>query len=105
MSNQSRRIQKLTQERERLLAQLNTPDHRFILSEAQSWRPEWVRKSAGAVLCGARRHRDGNPCEARVEPGKRRCRFHGGRSTGPRTEAGKARSLANLRKGARGPGG
>ena len=50
------------------------------------------------VPCGGRRHRDGKPCEALSEPGKRRCRFHGGRSTGPRTEAGKARSLANLRQ-------
>jgi len=37
------------------------------------------------VQCGARRHRDGQPCEAKSEPGKKRCRFHGGRSTGPRT--------------------
>src|SRR3546814_10251055 len=47
--------------------------------------------------CGATRHRDGQPCQAPCEPGKQRCRFHGGRSTGPRTEAGKARALANLR--------
>lgn len=50
------------------------------------------------VTCGAKRHRDGQPCQAKSEPGKRRCRFHGGRSTGPRTEAGKARALANLRQ-------
>ncbi|MGH8031308.1 MAG: HGGxSTG domain-containing protein [Luteimonas sp.] len=49
--------------------------------------------------CGAKRHRDGQPCEARPEPGKRRCRFHGGRSTGPRTGEGKARAMANLRRG------
>jgi len=50
------------------------------------------------VQCGARRHRDGQPCQAKSEPGKRRCRFHGGRSTGPRTAEGLARSLANLRQ-------
>ena len=50
------------------------------------------------VVCGAKRHRDGQPCQALSEPGKLRCRFHGGRSTGPRTEAGKARALANLRR-------
>lgn len=50
------------------------------------------------VQCGARRHRDGEPCQAKSEPGKRRCRFHGGRSTGPRTQAGRERSLANLRQ-------
>lgn len=51
------------------------------------------------VQCGARRHRDGQPCEAMSELGKRRCRFHGGRSTGPRTSEGRARALANLKRG------
>lgn len=53
------------------------------------------------VVCGAKRHRDGQPCEARSEPGKPRCRFHGGRSTGPRTLAGRQRALANLRQNRR----
>lgn len=51
------------------------------------------------VPCGAKRHRDGLPCRAASEPGKRRCRFHGGKSTGPRTPEGKARALANLKRG------
>lgn len=55
-------------------------------------------KQVARVRCGAKRHRDGQSCKALSEPGKRRCRFHGGRSTGPRTEEGKARSLANLRQ-------
>jgi hypothetical protein len=55
-------------------------------------------KQGQPAICGARRHRDGQPCQARSEPGKRRCRFHGGRSTGPRTVDGKARALANLRQ-------
>lgn len=50
------------------------------------------------VICGARRRRDGQPCEALSVPGKRRCRWHGGCSTGPRTADGRARSLANLRQ-------
>jgi hypothetical protein len=55
--------------------------------------------SAGErVPCGARRHRDGQPCQAKSEPGKRRCRFHGGRSTGPRTDEGRAKALANLKQ-------
>lgn len=58
-------------------------------------------KPGQRVTCGATRHRDGKPCQAKSEPGKRRCRFHGGRSTGPRTEAGKARSLANLKQNRR----
>ena len=40
--------------------------------------------------CGAR-NRQGEPCAVRVEPGKARCRFHGGLSTGPRTIEGRAR--------------
>lgn len=56
------------------------------------------RSHQRANKCGATRHRDGQPCQAKPEPGKRRCRFHGGRSTGPKTEAGKAKALANLRQ-------
>ncbi len=66
--------------------------------------PQWFLALAGKpakprrVPCGAQRHRDGQPCQALSEPGKRRCRFHGGRSTGPKADAGKARALANLRQ-------
>ena len=59
-------------------------------------RPRAFRENR--AQCGAKRHRDGMPCQALSEPGKRRCRFHGGRSTGPRTSEGKARALANLRQ-------
>jgi len=38
-----------------------------------------------------RANRQGKPCAVKVEPGKRRCRFHGGLSTGPKTAAGRAR--------------
>lgn len=58
-----------------------------------------AREAAKRVVCGARRHRDGQPCRAKSEPGKRRCKWHGGCSTGPRTAEGKARALANLRTG------
>ncbi len=66
-----------------------------------SWAEEWiakhkVRQTRKRVICGARRHRDGQPCQAKSEPGKRRCKWHGGRSTGPRTPDGKKRALANL---------
>ena len=40
--------------------------------------------------CSART-RSGGECQNRPLPGKRRCRFHGGLSTGPRTVEGKAR--------------
>jgi hypothetical protein len=48
------------------------------------------------VPCGARRRRDGQPCEALSVPGKQRCKWHGGMSTGPRTAEGKARVAAHL---------
>jgi len=49
------------------------------------------------LRCGART-RKGAPCLVRVEAGKRRCRFHGGLSTGPRTPEGKARIAAAQRR-------
>jgi hypothetical protein len=49
--------------------------------------------------CGARvRHRHGF-CRMWPVPGKERCRFHGGLSTGALTDEGKARSLAAMRAG------
>ena len=50
------------------------------------------------VICGAKRRRDGQPCQGLSLPGKLRCKWHGGASTGPRTDEGRARSLANLRQ-------
>jgi hypothetical protein len=40
-------------------------------------------------LCGAAT-RAGGICQVRAEPGNARCRFHGGLSTGPKTETGRA---------------
>jgi hypothetical protein len=40
--------------------------------------------------CGART-RQGASCKAKVVPGKRRCRLHGGLSSGPRTALGRER--------------
>lgn len=57
-----------------------------------------MRTKNGRLCCGARRKRDGEPCEGGVVPGRTRCRFHGGMSTGPRTPEGKARSFDNLRQ-------
>jgi hypothetical protein len=50
------------------------------------------------VICGAKRRRDGEPCQGLSVPGKRRCRWHGGASTGPRTDEGRARSMDNLQQ-------
>lgn len=40
--------------------------------------------------CGAKNRR-GQPCAMTPEPDKKRCKFHGGRSTGPRTPEGRTR--------------
>ncbi len=65
------------------------------------WLAAYVRKHGrlpanARVKCGGRRRRDGQPCEAPSVPGKRRCRWHGGMSTGPNTPQGKARCALNL---------
>jgi hypothetical protein len=46
--------------------------------------------------CYAKSKRTGNQCGAPAERGKNVCRFHGARSTGAKTEAGKARIAAAL---------
>ena len=40
--------------------------------------------------CGAKA-RSGGACKKKVIPGKTKCRYHGGLSTGPKTEAGKSK--------------
>jgi hypothetical protein len=50
-------------------------------------------------LCGAKT-RSGRPCAKYRMSGKRRCRLHGGLSTGPKTAEGKARiAAAQLKHG------
>lgn len=63
-------------------------------------KPAWLiaRESRLRVLCGARRRRDEKPCQALSVPGKKRCKWHGGKSTGPRTTKGKMIALANLKQ-------
>jgi hypothetical protein len=55
------------------------------------------RIAYGRVICGAMT-RKGTPCRAKSEPGRRRCKFHGGCSTGPRTAEGRARISEAQRK-------
>ena len=43
--------------------------------------------------CGAKT-RPGHLCRNKAIPGKRRCKYHGGLSTGPKTPAGRARIAA-----------
>lgn len=43
-------------------------------------------------------NRDGTQCKARAYKDKNVCTMHGGLSTGPKTEAGKKKALANLKQ-------
>ena len=52
------------------------------------------RKKVGALICAART-RQGTPCECKPLANGR-CKFHGGLSTGPKSEAGKAKVRENL---------
>jgi transcriptional regulator with XRE-family HTH domain len=53
-------------------------------------RKENERRAKVRVICGAKT-RTGHSCGQKSEPGKRRCKWHGGKSTGPKTPEGKAR--------------
>ena len=51
---------------------------------------EAARLAKRRIICGART-RKGGACLNKSEAGKQRCKFHGGKSTGPKTAEGKAR--------------
>jgi hypothetical protein len=52
---------------------------------------EFVLEASGIARANhGAKTRAGRPCRMRVEFGKARCRLHGGLSTGPKTEAGRA---------------
>lgn len=57
------------------------------------------RARTGAI-CGAK-NRQGKACQCKLLLASGRCKFHGGMSTGPKTAAGMARTLAALRAGYR----
>ncbi len=54
-----------------------------------------LQAARAAPRCGACCKRTGLACRSAAMPNGR-CRIHGGRSTGPRTVAGKANSLAAI---------
>ena len=72
--------------------------------ESEIFMKQMQRVLAGCerrnTYCGAKtRPKTGepHPCGLQPEPGKKRCKFHGGRSTGPRTSEGRARIVAAQR--------
>lgn len=82
------------------------PPTREMASELrrEAWktnRPPAERREK--VRCGARTRgaRGGRPCQAQGIGAGGRCKFHGGMSTGPTSEEGRARALANLRQNAK----
>ncbi|MBL4874387.1 MAG: helix-turn-helix transcriptional regulator [Rhodobacteraceae bacterium] len=56
-----------------------------------------IRSARERVRCGAKT-RKGAPCRLLSEAGRRRCKFHGGMSTGPRTIEGRERIATAQRK-------
>lgn len=60
------------------------PANQTPTKQGKSTAPEIAHR------CGAKT-RKGSPCQMKPQPGKRRCALHGGLSTGPATDAGKAR--------------
>lgn len=74
-------------------------EHRDYL---ETLRRELLQLHAtGLEDCGARcgaKTRSGGSCLHKAIPGKTRCRFHGGKSTGPKTAKGKALIAAAQRK-------
>lgn len=57
---------------------------------ARKRQAEAERLSRRRVLCGAKTRKGGH-CQNKSEAGKRRCKFHGGKSTGAKTPEGRAR--------------
>ena len=54
---------------------------------------EAQRHARRRVICGAKT-RKGGACRNKSEAGRARCKFHGGKSTGPKTPEGRARIAA-----------
>jgi hypothetical protein len=56
------------------------------------------RRARVRVICSAKTTRTGKPCRNKSEAGRRRCKHHGGRSTGPKTAEGRERIAEAQRK-------
>ena len=74
------------------LEQLTREERRALRTQARMLR----KLANGIALCGAMT-RQGRPCVATALKNGR-CKNHGGRSTGPKTEEGRTKSLAALRQ-------
>ena len=78
---------------ERALAQLEVRQEARKARQDARRKPKPTATAAPAqqqATCGART-RKGQPCCMRSEPGRTRCKLHGGKSTGPKTPEGRAK--------------
>lgn len=62
----------------------------FLAQLADARARDADRVARRRVVCGAKTRKSG-ACRNKSEPGKQRCNFHGGKSTGPKTVEGKSR--------------
>ena len=69
---------------------MNKTEHVALTESGLATRfgPDWPGRRCGAKT------RQGTPCQNPAIKKRARCKLHGGRSTGPRTAEGKARSIA-----------
>ena len=69
----------------------------FVDAQMVQWRAREAQRAARRrVRCGAKT-RKGKACLNLSEAGKQRCKFHGGKSTGPKTGIGRERIAAAQR--------
>lgn len=73
---------------DRMAAMDREAEARFLAQVARIKARSEAWKAKQRVICGAKT-RKGTPCRCKSEPGKRRCKFHGGMSTGAKTPEGK----------------
>jgi hypothetical protein len=81
-------------------AEINAIAEQLLQDGTCKTRTKAMAKADAALRCGAKT-RKGTLCQCRPLPGKARCKFHGGASSGPKTAAGLARSIAAARAGYR----
>ncbi|MGA7326884.1 MAG: HGGxSTG domain-containing protein [Rhodomicrobium sp.] len=86
------------QMRREIREEINAHARHFLGSGRAKSLKKALELANEATRCGART-RKGTPCRCRGRGKGRKCKLHGGASTGPRTKAGLARSLAAARAG------
>ena len=83
---------KMSKQMARYRSMLGDEAYASFLRAYIEWRArEDERAAKRRVRCEARTTRKGTPCKNMSEPGRRRCKHHGGRSTGPKTVEGRER--------------